>query len=305
METPEKNEQGQEQKPFPSLAIHVNIYNMTQSVERVNVFSKEHKPHTGVVVINDEKDLLNNPSIVISHIKLKFFKLSRMYHLGFIYGGRKVMYMTYFSKNQYQSTVMEIPMKFYAENILEFEVPAMGYINVTLFPSMVHKDPATFKGWPKEELEQKPGAFEYCAIIRNNTNHTVNVDLCKEYEGGKVPAATSSQYGSCTIEIPLDDRNEAGCDSKFKYLKIVGDSYNDNGMAGRSIQNLQPIVTDDNVISPDSYFSLNQYQSCVIDTGDFYREDESPFHLKSGVNKFAVDVLPGCEVMYHMFASKK
>ena len=135
--------------------IQLLVYNMNTYVERVNLLSDKNPEHTGVKIIRDKLNLLKNPSTVLNQIKLKTADgIDHLDNLGYYYGGRKDMYLNYFSKNQYQSTVIVIPSDKYFEKGLEFEIPAMRYIYITLFPSKYMKDTSSFTGWPKEEVEK-------------------------------------------------------------------------------------------------------------------------------------------------------
>ncbi len=223
----------------------------------MNPLSDDQAIHSGRIV--DEDDKFDNTALIrIQYSADRFDFFTREFCLK----GEKVNLSRYFSINQFQSTLVDIPFICSLDE-LDFKIPTKRResIYVTIFGC---KEGEVVKN---TELPKK----EIWVVLENTLSRTKEVDLISLAQGEKPPIGVVVSSSEFKIKGGQD----------FPMLRVWGGT-----------NQIGSIITYENeIIAPNSYFSANQFQSGIIDI-------KKDFTI-SPKSEIKVNIEGKTKVMYH------
>ena len=244
---------------------NIDIYNANRETVYVNPLSKEQVPHSGSIILNEE--LVKNVSLIRLMYNIDAFSfLTRPFYIA----GEKVNLSNYFSKNQYQSGILDIPVSFEVGKLgLKIPLNFSEFCSVTLFgmnTSVV--SPCTLK---KKEIY---------VLVSNESRYQKEVDLI---ELSKWQNKISDEKLS---GIVVSNNNYNIEDGNFNLLRIWK-----KGEGG-----FMPIDYNGNRIDTYLYFTPDQFNGNIIDV---------PMDIKvDSDTKLMTTINPKSKVMFSLTHSE-
>ncbi len=248
-------QEGSTYEPTPRKSIEV--YNSSRDFLFMNPLSDEQEKHSGRIVDADD-NFENTDLIRLQYTADKFDFFTREFCLK----GQKANLSRYFSIEQFQSGIIDIPFVCPIDE-LDFKIPTKRResIYVTIFGNSKEK--------LNTEKTQLP-TTEIYIVIENTLSRTKEVDLISLAQGEKPPIGIVVSSNAFKVEGGND----------FSMLRVWGSS-----------NQICSVVTFDNeLITPSSYFSVNQFQSGIVDI-------KKDFNIKTNT-EVKVNIEGKTKVMY-------
>lgn len=244
----------------------VEIYNANHEIININPLSDEQVKHTGSIVFN------NDDFEDISLIRLQFNKRPFDFLLRpFYFLGKKRNISSYFSVNQFQDTILDIPMDCKL-NELDFKIP-MGYAEfctVTVFD----KKTSGMVSSPTNSYPNK----EFYVVLRNDFKDAKEVNL--------IDLAQGKEPSSLGITVLNNDFN-----ADFEKFRVGIEFGLMRVWTNKPSQFSQMVMDDNTPININNYFSASQFQSVCVDV-------HRPFVI-TPEKKLTVMIESGATAMYH------
>lgn len=242
----------------------IKVYNADNSIVNVSPLSDDNKKHSGRIILNGDDEYFENISMLrFQYIMDSFDFLTRPFYIL----GKKFNLSSYFSANQYQSGIIDVPFNASLKE-LDLKIPLgnMEYCIVTMYEG---KNPDAIK----IKLPNK----QFYVVINNTSSESFKVNLVDLVQGKNIPKG---------IEIENSDFNISESHN-FNLLRIMGTQSQINNPVNFEL-------SDGNIyeIKTAMYWSANQFQSNIIDVPikiDVF-EDKS----------IMVNIESKSRVMYHL-----
>lgn len=269
METEAKNENFIRKEESPCVLIIKNINAETKKVEAFSDINKDN----GITIGEIKGSISNLNGTTICLMRMQTSSLMKLLFNGFWINGKKYMYINWFSKFQYQSTILDLPINISKDtDKLDLQIPEESDCIFTFFPN---------SEYPNTEKYDLP-KYHLSVIATNKTGKEIDVNLLdkKYFPNGFEDDDLKIEIATCYLD-----------DNEYIETKSIS-------CFTLNVSQLTQIVTLDDgkyIITQDG-FHRNQYQSCMID----FEYDKK---VKIG-DTFAFPLLPNSKVMYSFNESK-
>lgn len=242
----------------------VEIYNANYEVIHINPFAEKQVEHTGAIVRENEElgEEINNVSLV----RLNFqthpfdFLIRPFYFLG-----AKRNISKYFSANQYNSSMVDIPISCKFSD-LDLKIP-MGYAEFCTVN--------VIGNGAVDEVELYPSK-EFYVVIRNDSHKCKKVNIVDLAQG----IITSPMIHIINSDFNIENGNNF---STMRVMTRNSTQFSEN----------VTVVDGDNTLKVFNYFSANQFQDWIIDIEHNFVVNKDSI--------ITVDIQPKTTVMYHFF----
>ncbi len=254
----------------------LNVYNQNFVTKTIDLFSKEQEKHTGILSYDKTEDELNNEvekfkkgDGKVSLLRVTTTELFKLMYNGMFINGKKIMYMDYFSLNQFQTGIMDIPL---IENVKKMEVE-LAYGTSACYSLFVEEINQSYLS--NKNIDCK----KLCIIASNKSREPKKINLLDfKFKNG----FTDNEI---EIEIPVNDVQ----DNEILNTYLIR-------AFSRKIEQLNSEVKfNDSKVEQSSYWSACQFQSIGVDM-------PIKTEIKFG-NNFEITLLPNTKIMY-MFYGK-
>lgn len=149
--------------------IQFDLYNANRQMVYVNPFAKEFEKNSGAIQINESPVFENGVLIRLDYLNIDFFDfLTRPIYLN----DKKVNISSYFSANQFQSGIVDIPFGFKLSE-LDLKIPLCF---------MEHCVVSFYEGESKNTIHENNSY----ALIENNSMESVSVNLIDLFKNENV-----------------------------------------------------------------------------------------------------------------------
>lgn len=253
----------------------LKAYNQNFTTKKINLLSLDNEKHTGVLSHdkNEEElsiylDKFKKGDKLVDLFRIQSTNLLDLMFSGFYKNGRKSMFMDYFSLNQFQTGILDVPFNGEEINNLEVELAPNSNCYFTIFEKEEVKT--------KDDLNQFFIEKKYnsiCIIAENKSRKVQKINLLDiNFNNGFID-------DKIEIEIPINETN--GCVLKSKLVRAF---------CKKTEQLIGFININGMKIEQSQFWSANQFQSIGIDM-------PLELDIKFG-NEFEISLLPNTKVMY-------
>lgn len=236
-----------------------DLYNSNRKMVYVDPLGKEFENNSGSIKINENEMFENGALIRLQYHHMDSFDfLTRPMYVF----GKKINLSSYFSVNQYQSGIIDIPFGFKLSE-LDLKIPLcfMEHCMVTIF-----------EGTSENKIHDDSSY----ALIENNSLESINVDLIELFKGGK-------QHNDINI---INSNFVEGRDD-YSMMRIWSKNLNQF-----EIPIFNKTKEGEVNIEPNTYLSPYQMTSNVIDI-------TQKFDL-SKTESIETTIMPKTKIMFHI-----
>lgn len=238
---------------LPNKHKQFEIHNANREEVLIDTLSNEQVKHSGRIVFND--DNFENTSLIRLQYDIDVFNfLTRKFYVM----GKKINLSSYFSINQYQSTILDIPFSCKLNELgLKIPLKHREFCQVTIFEGKgepllpINESRLINAGKPLSmEMRYTLPNKEVYVVIKNTTSKSKEVNLIDLAQGKNIPQGIVIENSGFNLEGGTD----------FNLLKIW--SKNNTHLCEPVYYSYGEV---EEKIAVQNYFSAMQWQSNMID----------------------------------------